>query len=98
MFEFLKTWLLYPAAATIHGLQGVLCGLLAARAIIKKETSDAICALLIAIGFFTYEIMEQTKINDNAYLDIEAMWVMAVFSGIIYTGLHFIGKWRKKIE
>ena len=88
MFEFLKTFIYYPAAATIHALQGVFVGYLAARAIFKKEVSDALCALLILIAFAIYEIAEQWKKGDSAYLDFEAMWFTAVITGLIYTVVH----------
>ena len=88
MFEFLKTFIYYPFAAISHALQGVLVGYLAARAIFKKEISDALCALLITIAFAVYEITEQWKENDSAYVDFEVMWVTAMFTGLIYTVVH----------
>ena len=94
MFDFLKTFIYYPLAASSHALQGVLVGWLGARAIIKKEVSDAITALLIAIAFFSYEITEQWKVNDSAYLDIEAMWATAMLAGAIYAVIHL---WRKYV-
>ena len=92
MFDFLKTFIYYPTAATFHALQGVLVGWLGARAILNKEVSDSIVALLVTVAFLAYEISEQWKIDDSAYLDIEFMWTAAVFTGIIYTVIHL---WRK---
>ena len=92
MFEFLKTFIYYPVAAIVHGLQGILVGILGVRAIIHKEVSDAIIALLIAISFFTYEITEQWSIGDHAFADIEVMWMMALLTGGIYAVIHFYGK------
>ena len=92
MFEFLQTFIYYPAAAIVHGLQGALVGILGSRAIIHKEISDAIIALLISLSFFAYEITEQWKINDAAYLDIEVMWMMALLTAGIYAVIHFWGR------
>ena len=96
MFEFLRGWLIYPFAEISHSLQGVLCGFLAARAILKKEVSDALCAILITISFAIYEGYERWRIGDNADQDFENYWISAVACGLLYTGLHFINKWRKK--
>ena len=91
--SFLHGWIIYPFSEAVHSLQGILCGYLGARAIFKKEVSDAICALLIAIAFAIYEITEQWKINDSAYLDWENFWLSAVGTGLLYTVIHF---WRRK--
>ena len=96
MFEFLHGWIIYPFAEASHALQGVLAGYLASRAILKKEVSDALCAILITMAFCIYEITEQWKINDSAYQDIENYWLSAIATGIIYFGIrvayeHFHG-------
>ena len=88
MFEFLKTFIYYPFAAISHALQGVLVGYLAARAIFKKEVSDALIALLITIAFAVYEITEEQDVHDHAYVDFETMWVTAMATGLIYTIIH----------
>ena len=90
--DFLAGWLSYAISELSHGWQGALCGFLGTRAIFKREISDAIISLLLMIGFAIYEITEQWKINDAAYLDFENFWVFAVFTGLIYTVIHL---WRK---
>ena len=92
MFEFLHGWIIYPFAEISHALQGVLAGYLASRAILKKEISDALCAILITIAFGTYEITEQWKINDSAYQDFENYWLSAMATGLIYFGIRFGSK------
>ena len=91
MFEFLHGWIIYPFAEASHALQGVLAGYLASRAILKKEVSDALCAILITIAFAIYEITEKWQINDNASADFENFWVTAMATGLIYFGIRFIG-------
>ena len=79
-----------------HASQGILVGVLGAISILHKEISDVLCALLITIAFATYEITEKWQINDNASADFENFWVSAMATGIIYTGVHFLNKWRKE--
>ena len=93
MFEFLQGWVVYPFSEASHALQGVLTGFLAARAIFKKEPSDALIALLLTVGFCVYEITEEWKINDSAYQDIENFHLAAVSTGIVYTFYHL---WKKR--
>lgn len=93
MFDFLQGWAIYPFSEAVHALQGVLAGYLAARAIFKKEISDAIVALLVTIAFAIYEITEQWSISDRAYEDFENFWLTAVATGIIYTIFHL---WKKR--
>lgn len=92
MFQFLEGWIIYPFSEASHALQGVLAGFLGARAIFKKEPSDALVALLVSIAFCTYEISEQWKVNDAAYQDIENFWLASMGSGLIYTSIHL---WRR---
>ena len=92
MFEFLHGWILYPFSELSHALQGVLAGYLASRAILKKEVSDALCAILVTIAFATYEITEKWQINDNASADFENFWVTAMATGLIYFGIRFGSK------
>lgn len=94
-FSFLSGWIIYPLAELSHALQGVLAGWLGSRAIIKKEVSDAIVALLVTIAFSTYEITEKWQINDNASADIENFWVVCVITGILYTIIHLFRRWRR---
>ena len=96
MFKFLEGWVLYPFSELSHAMQGILCGWLGARSIIHKENSDALCAILITIAFAIYEITEKWQINDNASADFENYWVSAMATGLLYVGLHFINKWRKR--
>ena len=91
--EFLQGWLIYPFSEIVHALQGVLAGWLGCRAIIKKEPSDAICALLVTIAFAIYEITEQWKVNDSAFADFENFWISAMATGILYGLIHL---WRTK--
>ena len=93
MFSFLHGWIIYPFAELSHALQGVLCGFLASRAIIKKEPSDALLAILITISFAIYEIREEWKINDSAYQDFENYWLSAMFTGLVCTGYYI---WKKR--
>lgn len=93
-FSFLSGWIIYPLAELSHALQGVLAGWLGSRAIIKKEVSDAIIALLVTIAFATYEITEKWQINDNASADIENFWLSAMGMGIIYTIIHLFRRWK----
>lgn len=88
-FDFLKGWIFYPFAEFAHAIQGLAVGMLAARAIISKNTSDAVISLLWTVAFLAYEISEQWKINDAAYQDIENFYLAAVASGILYTIFHF---------
>ena len=83
-WDFLQGWILYPMSEAIHALQGVLAGYLAGRSILKKEISDAACAILVTIAFAIYEGYEQWKIGDNAYQDFQNFWVVAVITGLIY--------------
>ena len=92
MLDFLQGWILYPVAEAIHALQGVLTGYLAARSIHKRQTSDAVCALLIMLAFAIYEITEQWKINDAAYQDFENFWITTIGTGLIYFVVIFISK------
>ena len=96
MLEFLNGWLIYPFSEAVHALQGVLVGWLAARAILKKEPSDALVALLVAVGFLTYEITEEWKINDSAYQDIENFWLSCVATGLLYTFYHLWKRWKQR--
>ena len=96
MFEFLTGWIIYPFSELSHALQGVLCGYLASRAILKKEVSDALIAILITAAFATYEICEQWKVNDSAYEDFENYWLSAMMSGMIYFVISFIIKRNKE--
>lgn len=93
MLDFLQGWLIYPFSEAVHALQGVLVGWLAARAIFKKETSDALVALLVMGGFCVYEITEQWKINDSAYQDIENFWLSAIAIGILFSIWHL---WKRR--
>ena len=86
-WDFLQGWILYPASEAIHALQGILCGYLAGRSILKKEVSDALCAILVTIAFAIYEITEQWSIGDKAYQDFQNFWVVAVVTGLIYFGI-----------
>ena len=91
MFEFLQGWLIYPASELIHALQGVLAGWLGCRAIIRKEPSDAICALLVTVAFAIYETLEMVRISDHGDQDFQNFWVVAVATGILYGVIH----WRR---
>ena len=95
MFEFAKTFIYYPVAASFHALQGIIIGWLGVRAIISREISDSLTALVILVAFLAYEITEQWKINDSAYLDIEFMWTSAMITGVIYGAIHL---WRTKCK
>ena len=93
-FSFLSGWILYPLAELSHALQGILAGWLGSRAIIKKEVSDAIIALLVTIAFATYEGFERWRIQDNADQDLENFWVICVITGLIYAGIHLFRRWK----
>lgn len=93
MFGFLEGWILYPASELIHALQGVLAGWLGCRAIIKKEPSDAICALVVTVAFAIYEGFEMIRIHDKGDQDFQNFWVVAVATGILYGLIHL---WRTK--
>ena len=68
--------------------KAIACGWLGTRAILKKEISDSIVALLLLSGFAIYEITEQWSIGDKAYQDFENFWLTAVATGIVYTIIH----------
>ena len=92
--SFLVGWAKYPISETFHFLQGVLCGWLGARAIFRREVSDALVSMLIAFCFATYEITEQWKVNDSAYEDFENFLVAALATGCIYAILHLYRQWK----
>ena len=92
-FSFLIGWIKYPLAELVHVLQGALAGWLGCRAIIKKEPSDAICALIVTLGFAIYEVTEKWQIGDDASSDIENFWVICVLTGLVYGGIQV---WRTK--
>ena len=92
--DFLQGWIIYPFAEFAHAIQGLAVGMLSSRAIISKNESDAIVALLWTVAFLSYEISEQWKINDSAFQDIENFYLAAVASGILYALFHF----RKHIK
>ena len=91
MLDFLNQFILYPFSEVVHSLQGLLAGYLASRAIIKKEVSDAICALLITLAFAIYETLEMVRIEDHGDQDFEVFWSTAIFTGLIYLVIHL---WR----
>lgn len=93
MFGFLEGWLIYPVSELVHALQGVLAGWLGSRAIIKKEVSDALCALLVTIAFATYETLEMVRIHDHGDQDFQNFWIVCVATGLIYAGIHL---WRSR--
>ena len=92
--EWIHGWLIYPFSEIVHALQGVLAGYLGSRAIIKKEVSDAICALIVTLAFAIYEITEQWSIGDEAYADFQNYWIATIATGLIYFGIHLWRRWR----
>ena len=83
----------FPIPEIIHSLQGWICGALAAHGVFKNQNSFVMAAILVAICFIAYESLEQLRIRDKGDVDVMVFAGTALFTGIIYSIIHF---WRKK--
>ena len=72
----------FPGAESIHALQGVVVGVLLARAYLTERLEQAVIALTLMVGFAIYETLEQWSIGDRGDIDFQvqliALWVSAL--------------------
>ena len=80
----------FPAAESIHLLQGAVAGYLLLTGVVKAKVAHVLTAMTIVVAFAIYEGYERWRIGDEADVDFQVALITAWLSAVITLVIHLV--------